>query len=325
MERRDFWREVLALSGSVTPFILKRVAVFGLYGALVWWVATYTHVRTGLGVAPYEIIGAILALVLVLRTNSGYDRWYEGRKLWGGIVNQSRNLGVVGTAYGPDDPAWRNRFLRWTAVFPHLARHTLRGETDFSDLDNLMTPEEIEQLERADHAPLYCSLQVAHMLQSARKSEAMDGFAFMRADDQRAQLIDHIGACERILATPLAKVMSIKVRHFIFLYLAMLPLAIVDKSGMLTPFLTMLVAFPLLSLDQIGIELENPFSVRRLSHLPLGDIGDKIQRNVMALEHAADGSFEDDGDASVVSMENGRRKFDGDGQGAGHQLASASR
>ena len=325
MERRDFWREVVALSGSVTPFILKRVIVFGLYGALVWWVATYTHVRTGLGVAPYEIIGAILALVLVLRTNSGYDRWYEGRKLWGGIVNQSRNLGVIGTAYGPEDPAWQNRFLRWTAVFPHLARHTLRGETDFSDLDNLMTEDEIEQLEQADHAPLYCSLQVARMLQSARKSEAMDGFAFMRADDQRAQLIDHIGACERILATPLAKVMSIKVRHFIFLYLALLPLAIVDKSGLMTPFLTMLVAFPLLSLDQIGIELENPFSVRRLSHLPLGDIGNKIQRNVMALENAAEGSLEDDASATVVSMKNSRRNLDEDDQDAGRQLASALR
>ncbi|WP_428305888.1 bestrophin family protein [Lacipirellula sp.] len=325
MERRDFWREVTALSGSVTPFILKRVVVFGLYGAFVWWVANYTHVQTGLGVAPYEIIGAILALVLVLRTNSGYDRWYEGRKLWGGIVNQSRNLGVIGSAYGPDDAAWQNRFLRWTAVFPHLARHTLRGETDFSDIDDLMTAEEIEQLERADHAPLYCSLQVARMLQSARQSEAMDGFAFMRADDQRAQLIDHIGACERILATPLAKVMSIKVRHFIFLYLAVLPLAIVDKSGMLTPFLTMLVAFPLLSLDQIGIELENPFSVRRLSHLPLGDISDKIQRNVMAIENAGDPLLDEEAGDSVVSMQSGRRNFGADGAGTAQQLASTGR
>ena len=325
MERRDFWREVVALSGSVTPFILKRVAVFGLYGALVWWIANFTHVQTGLGVAPYEIIGAILALVLVLRTNSGYDRWYEGRKLWGGIVNQSRNLGVIGTAYGPDDPAWRKRFLRWTAVFPHLARHTLRGETDFSDLDDLMTSEEIAQLERADHAPLYCSLQVARMLQGARQSEAMDGFAFMRADDQRAQLIDHIGACERIRATPLAKVMSIKVRHFIFLYLALLPLAIVDKSGMLTPFLTMLVAFPLLSLDQIGIELENPFSVRRLSHLPLTEIGNKIQRNVMALDQAYEEGLEEEAGVRVgiVSM-NGRRKLDS-ANGAAQQLATATR
>lgn len=308
MERRDFWREVVTLTGSVTPYVMKRVCVFGLYGALVWWVANFTHFQTGLGVAPYEIIGVILTLVLVLRTNSGYDRWYEGRKLWGGIVNQSRNLAVIGTAYGPNDANWRQTFLRWTAAFPHLARHLLRGERDFSDVSNLMTADEIEKLERAEHPPLYGSLQIARLLQAARQSETMDGFAFMRADDQRSQLIDHIGACERILATPLAKVVSIKVRHFIFLYLALLPLAIVDKSGMLTPFLTMLIAFPLLALDQIGIELENPFSVKRLSHLPLTEIGNKIQGNVMALDVSGEIELEEELCASVVPMETERHR-----------------
>lgn len=324
MERRDFWREVFSLRGSVTTFVMKRVCVFGLYGALVWWVANFTHVQTGLGVAPYEIIGVILTLVLVLRTNSGYDRWYEGRKLWGGIVNQSRNLAVVGATYGPEDSAWRGAFLRWTAAFPHLARHGLRGERDFSDLGELLTTDEIDQLERAEHPPLFGSLQIARLLQAARRSNAMDGFAFMRADDQRAQLIDHIGACERILATPLAKVVSIKVRHFIFLYLALLPLAIVDKSGMLTPFLTMLVAFPLLALDQIGIELENPFSVLRLSHLPLDEISGKIEGNVMSLDSAYDSTLEDDVNDAIVSMQGGSRSPRGSVSDTPHHLASAT-
>lgn len=324
MERRDFWREVVSLSGSVTPFVMKRIWVFGLYGALVWWVANFTHVQTGLGVAPYEIIGVILTLVLVLRTNSGYDRWYEGRKLWGGIVNQCRNLAVIGTAYGPEDAGWRSAFLRWTAAFPHLARHKLRDERDFSDLSELLTADEIDQLERAEHPPLFSSLQIGRLLQSARRNEAMDGFAFMRADDQRSQLIDHIGACERILATPLAKVVSIKIRHFIFLYLALLPLAIVDKSGMLTPFLTMLIAFPLLALDQIGIELENPFSVRRLSHLPLDEISRKIQGNVMALDSAYDSMLEDDVNDAIVSMEGGSRSAGGSVNGMPQRLAAAT-
>lgn len=324
MERRDFWREVITLSGSVTPFVMKRIWIFGLYGALVWWIANYTHVQTGLGVAPYEIIGVILTLVLVLRTNSGYDRWYEGRKLWGGIVNQCRNLAVIGTAYGPEDAGWRSAFLRWTAAFPHLARHKLREERDFSDLSELLTADEIDQLERAEHPPLFSSLQIGRLLQSARRNEAMDGFAFLRADDQRSQLIDHIGACERILATPLAKVVSIKIRHFIFLYLALLPVAIVDKSGMLTPFLTMLIAFPLLALDQIGIELENPFSVRRLSHLPLDEISRKIQGNVMALDSAYDSMLEDDVNDAIVSMAGGSRSAGGSVNGMPQRMASAT-
>jgi putative membrane protein len=77
---------------------------------------------------------------------------------------------------------------------------------------------------------------------------------------------------------------SIKIRRFLFLYLLLIPLAVVDRSGYLTPILTILVAYPLLSLDQIGIELENPFSKSRLSHLPLDDISATIERNVLALD-----------------------------------------
>lgn len=284
VERRDFWREVLTVNGSVTPFIHRRVLFFGIWSAGIWWAATYLHVQTGLGVAPYEIIGVVLALLLVLRTNSGYDRWYEGRKLWGGIVNQSRNLGLIGLAYGPSDREWRSEFLRWVAAFPHLAKYSLRGEREIGSLEGLLRPDEIRALRRSAHMPLYASQQIARLLREAKDRRELDGFEFLRADDQRSQLIDHIGACERILKTPLAKVVSIKVRRFLFVYLLVLPLAVVDRSGFLTPFLTMLVAYPLLSLDQIGIELENPFSKNRLSHLPLEDISDTIQSNVYALE-----------------------------------------
>lgn len=286
LERRDFWKEVLAVNGSVTPFVQRRVLFFGLWGTTVWLAATFLDVQTGFGVAPYEIIGVVLALLLVLRTNSGYDRWYEGRKLWGGIVNQSRNLGLIGATYGPSDREWRAAFLRWTAAFPHLAKHNLRGERDLDDLEALLRSEEIRELRRSDHMPLYASQQIAKLLRRARERGELDGFEFLRGDDQRSQLIDHIGACERILKTPLAKVVSIKIRRFLFLYLLLIPLAVVDRSGYLTPILTMLVSYPLLSLDQIGIELENPFSKSRLSHLPLDDISAAIERNVLALDPA---------------------------------------
>lgn len=283
MERRDFWREVLAIHGSVTPYIRQRVLVFGLWAAVVCVIAAYSGIETSLGVAHYEIVGVVLALLLVLRTNSGYDRWWEGRKLWGGIVNQSRNLAMIGVAYGPKDPDWRDDFLRWTAAFPHLARHSLRGERDVSDLADLLSGEELRQLQNADHIALHGSMQVARLLENALENGDMNEFVFMQAEGQRSQLIDHLGACERILNTPLAKVVSIKIRRFLFLFLIVMPIAIVERCGALTPLLQILVAYPLLSLDQIGIELENPFSVRRLSHLPLQDIGNTIQRNVLAL------------------------------------------
>jgi putative membrane protein len=113
----------------------------------------------------------------------------------------------------------------------------------------------------------------------------MSEFAFLQADKERAMLIDHIGACERILKTPLPGAYAIKIRRFIVLFLVTLPFALLHKldHAWLDPLVTMLVAYPLVSLDQIGVELQNPFSPRRLSHLPLDDISRAIEWNVLAL------------------------------------------
>lgn len=289
MNREGFWAEVFRINGSVTPAVIGRVLLFTAFSGVVWMLEVIYQFHSGLEVAPYEIVGVVLALLLVTRTNAGYDRWYEARKLWGGIVNQSRNLGMIGAVYGPRDERWQDQFLRWTAAFAHACRHSLRGETDVSDLKNLLGPTETERLARAPHRPIYVAGRLAGLLRSAVEAGGLDRFAFMQAERERAQLIDHIGACERILRTPLAKVFSIKIRRFLFLYLVSLPIAIVDKTGMVTPFLVMIVAYPLLSLDQIGIELQDPFSSRRLSHLPLDDISANIERNVLSLHLDAKG------------------------------------
>jgi len=281
-ERREFWSEVFTLQNSVTPEIKGRLAVFGVFATVIWLIGANSNLIPTSGVAPYELIGIVLALLLVLRTNSGYDRWYEGRKLWGGIVNQSRNLAQIALAYGPRDQDWRNRFIRLTAAFSHACRHSLRGELDLDDMRQLLGEEETEELVAAQHLPLHVAGRLATMLRQALDSDQLDRFAFMQAEQQRDLLIDHIGACERILKTPLAKAFSVKIRRFLFLYLIALPFGIFDKAGVMTPVIVMMVAYPLLSLDQIGVELQNPFSTKRLSHLPLNDICMTIQENLMA-------------------------------------------
>ena len=132
--------------------------------------------------------------------------------------------------------------------------------------------------------PSFVALILGDLLHEARETLKMDGFAFIQVDRERALLIDHIGACERIAKTPLPRAYSINIRRFIVVFLLMLPFSLLHllDSDWLVPFITMLVAYPLLSLDQIGVELENPFSTSNLSHLPLDDISATIERNVLA-------------------------------------------
>lgn len=279
---RDFWHEVFFWGSAVSPCIARRVMAFGLIATVVWYVGSTASLVGPSEVAPYELIGAALAVLLMLRTNTGYDRWYEGRKLWGGIVNQTRNFAQIALAYGPRDRAWRADVVRWVAAFPHACRHSLRGDKDIDDLRRL-AGDDFAELQAAQHLPLFVSLRLSRLLRQAVDDNQLDQFAFMQAETQRALLIDHIGACERILKTPLAKALSVKVRRFLTLYLVALPFGIFDKADALTPLIVMLVSYPLLSLDQISVDLQNPFSVRRLSHLPLDEICANIQDNVTAL------------------------------------------
>lgn len=280
---RQFWNEVFTLHNSVTPGIKLRVAIFGAIATAVWWLGTYTAFIPTSTVAPYELIGVMLAVTLMIRSNAGYDRWYEGRKLWGGIVNQSRNLAQIGLSYGRRSDRWKDKFVRWVAAFSHASRQSLRGETEIDNMGGLLDEHELAQLQKAEHKPLFVSNRIAEMLQQAVEDNQIDRFAFLEAEKQRGLLIDHIGACERILKTPLAGALSVKIRRFLFLYLLALPFGIFDKVGAATPLIVVLVAYPLLSLDQISVELQNPFCRSRLSHLPLNDICATIQKNLLAM------------------------------------------
>ncbi len=285
--RRGFWSEAFALSGSITPHVVPFVLAFGLIASGIcgvsWLFERLFQQRLALEVAPFEFAGVALGLLLVMRTNAGYDRWWEARKLWGGIVNQSRNLVISSMSYGPTNSEWREKFVRWAAVFPHVARLSLRGERPSSEVANLVGAENADQIAAADHMPSFVALKLGDLLREACDRLEMDKFAFIQVDRERALLIDHVGACERILKTPLPRLYSIKIRRFILLFLLTLPLSLLHRlnGDWIVPFITMLVAYPLLSLDQIGVELENPFSTSNLSHLPLDDISATIERNLL--------------------------------------------
>lgn len=307
-DRNRFWREAIAIRGSITPLVMPYVLAFGGIAAgvcVLSWLAEKAFAWSiSLAVAPYEIAGAALGLLLILRTNAGYDRWWEARKLWGGIVNQSRNLTISALAYGPRDAQWRDSLVRWAAAFPHVARCSLRGERPSPEIAALLGGKHADEIASANHMPGFIALKLAELLREACDRHDMDRFAFMQIDKERASLIDHIGACERILKTPLPLVYAIKIRRFILLFLLMLPFALLHRidAMWLIPAVTMLVAYPLMSLDQIGVELQNPFAKANLSHLPLGEISTTIEGNLKGLLNAQSGLDEDRLDQAPSNM-----------------------
>jgi ion channel-forming bestrophin family protein len=285
----EFWGDAFTWRGSASPRVVPQVLVFGAISAFICLVSR-GHPRLVLPVGPHEVAGAVLGLLLVLRTNAGYERWWEARKLWGGIVNQTRNLAIQALSYGPDDPRWREDVVRRTIAFAHASRRSLRGERDLPEIGALLGEEEADRIARSAHMPNTVARAIGELLGEAHDAGRMNGFAFNRAERERATLIDHIGACERILKTPLPAVYSIKIRRFLVLFLVSLNFALFHKfqSDWLVPLFLMLVAYPMLAVDLIGSELQNPFAIRNLGHLPLDDICKTIEGNLLGLLEEAE-------------------------------------
>ena len=279
-EYQSFLKSALAFQGSVTPKVMKKVGVIIVYSSLVSYLC-YLFPVAVLPIGPFEYGGLIMGLILVFRVNAGYDRWWEARKLWGNIVNQSRNLTIILINYtNKESNDWRLKITNMISALPYFMKDSLREQINFKVLRHFVDMEIIQQCNQSHNKPMMLASLIAHELQIARNHHGLDSFAFMRAQEQIEHLIDAQGACERILKTPMPFVMAVKSRRFILFFLLMLPFALANVSVFLNPLIAGIVSYAIFSLDQIGIELQNPFSEKNLSHLPLDNICETIDKNI---------------------------------------------
>ncbi|CDZ76380.1 putative membrane protein [Legionella massiliensis] len=280
-EYQSFFKSALALKGSVTPKVMKRVCLIVLYTSLVFYLC-YFFPSAILPIGPFEYGGLVLGLVLVFRVNAGYDRWWEARKLWGNVVNQSRNLAIIlVNCTSKESQDWIVKVTNMISALPYLMKDSLREHTNIQYLLHLIDMDSIQQLNKVKNRPLMLATMISRELQVARASHGLDSFAFHHAQTQIQHIIDAQGACERILKTPMPFVMAIKSRRFILFFLLMLPFALANVALFFSPLLIAgIVSYALFSLDQIGFELQNPFSENNLSHLPLDSICQTIGSNI---------------------------------------------
>lgn len=282
-EYAGFLKNALALKGSVTPKVFKRVLFMIAYSSFISCLYHYIP-SISLPIGPFEYAGFIMGLILVFRVNAGYDRWWEARKIWGNIVNQSRNLAIIVNHYPRTiNPHWKTKVTNYIMALPYLMKNHLRGDTSIEEIRDLLDATVLSEIERSEHKPNILSSIIAQELNQVRLNQEFDSFSFLQAEEKRALILDSQGACERILKTPMPFVMAVKSRRFIFSFLLALPFALVNISSLINPVITALVSYAFFSLDQIGFELQNPFSEERLSHLPLHEICETIKKNLLEI------------------------------------------
>lgn len=279
-EYPNFLDCALAIHGSVTPRVWKKVFAAFIYACIISLLSLFIP-SLSLPISPFEYAGAIMGLILVFRVNAGYDRWWEARKLWGTVVNSSRNLAIIIVNYiRTSNKKEIDNSLGLIAAMPYLMKNTLRGHASTDEVKHLLDHDIYSELQHWQNRPNFISSKLAELLARLQDEDKLNQFSFLKAEELREALIDCQGACERILKTPMPFVMAIKSRRFILLFMLILPLALIDYSIFISPIIVTLVAYALFSLDQIGVELQNPFSVDNLSHLPLNEICNTIEKNI---------------------------------------------
>lgn len=269
------------IRGTLVREISLRVLACVLWAALV--VGVHLHVRpVAISVTVHSLVGVALGLLLVFRTNASYDRFWEGRKLWGGIVNETRNAVRMASVHLVEAPDLLHRFTRWTAIFPWAAMSTLRGESELGPVVAELNEAGQRALLGSQHFGLHTARQMSLCLDEARRRGLISDFVQLGIDQNVQQLVDYLGGCERIRKTPLPFAYVVHLRRALIVYCFTLPFALVESFGWWTVLDVLLVAYTFLGIEEIGVEIEGPFGDDE-NDLPLEAICETIHQNVYAL------------------------------------------
>lgn len=277
---KNWIKLIFALHKSDTVRMLwKEMLYIGAFTLLVAYVfVTYFPENAILEklISVYSLVGFVISLLLVFRTNTAYDRWWEGRKKWGSLVNDTRNLALKLNAILLEDEN-RAFFRRMIPAFVFAAKEHLRNN---ALLEELPLPDEDKLLlARREHLPNAISGALYNRVVELKRSGKISEEEFIVLDHNMNALLDSLGACERIKNTPIPFSYSLFLKKFIFIYVTTLPLAFVTIFGYYSALVATFVFYVLVSMEVLAEEIEDPFGTDD-NDLPTDQLAEKIKANV---------------------------------------------
>ncbi|WP_017318169.1 bestrophin family protein [Mastigocladopsis repens] len=290
-EKLNWFQVTLRLEMSLIPVILPWVIFGGVYGFLISLVyhfgfpIGFSH-RSGVLTNAVLTFNIGFTLLLVFRTNTANERFWEGRQLWGALVNTVRNLAqgiyVVVKEQSPKDKVKKEATIRLLVAFAIAMKLHLRAESLDAQLASLMSETQYFKLKDTQHPPLQIAFWIRDYLQHQHDRNSLNIYQLTALHNLVDDLVDILGGCERILRTPLPLIYTIKLRQLLLIFCLILPLEIVSYLTWWTGIITAFVSFTLLSIEQIGSEIEEPFG-HDPNDLPLDVICNTMLRNVEEL------------------------------------------
>jgi len=225
----------------------------------------------------YSILGFVISLLLVFRTNTAYERWWEGRKLWGSLTNMSRNLSIKVHAIvqNKEDQKFLNQLI---LHFPFALKNHLRNAVTMNESE-LLELYNITEIRQKKHQPLQISRTFYDRIIELNRTGRINPEQLLLLNQEAQQWMEICGACERIKNTPIPFSYSAFLKKFIFIYVVTLPFTYGPTLGYYAIPIVTFIFYVLASLEIIAEEIENPFGTDA-NDLPLDEMAKNIRNSI---------------------------------------------
>jgi putative membrane protein len=262
--------------------LIPMMILIGCYAAGIayleleyWQLSDKSHVKN----IPlmHTTVGFVLSLLLAYRTNTAYERWWEGRKRWGALVSNSRNLAIklsVFCAEQTDRDFFKSVIPAYASVLSNHLLNEATGKRLFDHVDLI--------IDNQKHRPNQVAKMLFHRVNNLYLSGKISGEQFYIINAELQSFTEICGACERIKNTPIPYSYSAFIKKFIFFYIMTLPFGYVFSLGYYVIPVVVFIFYVLASLELIAEEIEDPFG-HDANDLPTKKMAANIKNQVEAL------------------------------------------
>lgn len=286
VEESNWVRLVLQWRGSIAPKVFPGVLLCGGLGFLV---SLLDYLELPVSWQGFDVVitnvsyNLVLGLLLVFRTNTAYERFWEGRKAWAGLTTNIRSLGyLIWVAIAEVEPTDREKkvsTLRLLVAFAIATKLQLRQQPVNHELEALMTPDQFLKLKAVKSTPLQLAVWIGDYVQQQYKRNLVNPNQLTATNMLVNGLLEDLTTCERIVSTPIPLAYAIYLKRLLLIYCISLPFQVVNNLHWWTSPIVATLSFVLLGIEQIGTEIENPFG-DDASDLPLEEICNTILNNI---------------------------------------------
>ena len=258
--------------------LIYILLIYGVYASLIVFFERYNPTFKST-IEIHSLLGFVLGLLLVFRTNTAYDRWWEARKLLGALVNTSRNLALKVNSFLPENEGNKKTlFAQQISNYCYSMKNHLRDQRKIEELElgDDLTEKELHSI---NHIPNYIAQKIYTYTKDMYEKKYVTDNIYLTLDEQVKQFTDIVGGCERIKKTPIPYSYNLFLKKFIFVYTMTLPLGLATRFDYWSIPLSIFVLYILCSLEILAAEIEDPFG-KDVNDLPFDELQDKIEGNI---------------------------------------------